>query len=465
MTLITSDGQRLSTSLAALAHEGQGWRTDLSGQPGSVVELRFDPAEKRDSHGRWTSGAAPAIEKITEPIGREGARGNSRAVSHDEFQRIAAEGRDRLHAIQGAQWSTRGLDQGWEDIKNRTYAEVQKSWGGATIDPRTGRELPQGADKYAMSVKPAGLDTTSVPEHASREQFSQAMDIARGKYGRQLAKGGSYLGIFHDDDLNRIDIDPVTVLDSLDDVESVGAYTHAIGGAYHFKSGDGFWPPHVEEGVQMSNETTHWAGPGQWRSYADSVQHGFDDSEDEDTGSEEGGLLGQLDMAGDASSIIGQLLDLAHTEAWRREARGPGGQWTSSSGSTARRSWADGPRGNPNLQAGMARHAQHQAMQNRQAAQNSVAERIAEEKARKALEEARAEVSRATRELKETAKTEETQKHRTKLAVHALLVVGGALLAAVLAHFDVSPVLAAMSTAFPLLAAELTDWKKKLLWT
>jgi hypothetical protein len=39
----------------------------------------------------------------------------------------------------------------------------------------------------------------------------------------------------------------VLVVNNLDDVESVGAYTHAIGGAYHFQSGDGFWPPHIAD--------------------------------------------------------------------------------------------------------------------------------------------------------------------------------------------------------------------------
>jgi hypothetical protein len=248
-----------------------------------------EDARLRDGHGRFAREAGGPAEKVTEPIGMEGARGNSRAVSHQEFQRTAAEGRDRLHAIQGAAWSTKGLDAGWEGIKARTFAEVQKPWGGATVDPRTGKDLPQGADKFAMSVKPSGLDTTSVDEHASAGQFSQAMDAARAKYGSQLAKGGSYLGIFHDDDLGRIDIDPVTVLDTQAEVESIGAWTHAIGGAYRFSDGNGYWPPHVETGAQMSTEDEqhHWAGPGQWHSQAVAVQRPHDEPEPEDTAPED----------------------------------------------------------------------------------------------------------------------------------------------------------------------------------
>jgi hypothetical protein len=73
------------------------------------------------------------------------------------------------------------------------------------------------------------------------------MDIARGKYARALARGGTYLGIFHDDDNARIDIDPVTIVATPRDVESIGACTHAIGGAYHFATGNGYFPPHVPD--------------------------------------------------------------------------------------------------------------------------------------------------------------------------------------------------------------------------
>jgi hypothetical protein len=274
-----------------------------------ILDFRFDPLERRDERGRWTRG--DVIEKIVEPIGIEGARGNSRAVSHEEFQHLAGEGRDRLHEIQHRPWSTAGLDEHWPQVKERTWREVQKSWGGATVDPRTGKDLPQGADKWAMSIKPTGLDTTSISEHASRAEFDEAMNVAQAKYHNQLTKGGSYLGIFHDDDLNRIDIDPVTVLDSLREVETIGAYTHAIGGAYKFSDGNGYWPPHVAEGASMSNESVHFEGPGQWRSQADAIQAPHDEPEDEE-GDDETPLLSA------------QILQFA---AWEHELRGPHGEW------------------------------------------------------------------------------------------------------------------------------------------
>ena len=195
-------------------------------------------------------------------------------------------------------------------------------------------------------------------------EFDEAMNIALAKYGKQLAKGGSYLGVFHDDDLNRIDIDPVTVLDSLREVETIGAYTHAIGGAYHFASGDGFWPPHVpENAAAMSNPGSghHFRGPGHWHSQAVAVQQPHDEpedtqpDEDEDTEPPTDGIAAQAtDLAwtraqhvalivtpaeqaggisGQAAALaggIGAQLELAGggwRDAWRTELRGPHGEW------------------------------------------------------------------------------------------------------------------------------------------
>lgn len=190
----------------------------------------------------------------------------------------------------------------------------------------------------------------------------------------------------------------------------------------------------------------------------------------EDYGSEEGGstvtqlglaggdgILGQLDLAG---GLIGQLLDFAvGNEAWRKEKRNAHGQWTrgGASGAVAKR-MATAQLMNP----GMQRTTMHRVQANRAAAQQAVASRLAEEHARRALDEAKSEVERVTRELQEQAHTEEQRKHRVKLAVHAVLVIGGAVLAAIMAHYDISPVVAAFAGAMPLLGMELTDWKKKL---
>lgn len=142
----------------------------------------------------------------------------------------------------------KGLDDNWASIKASAYGEVKKSWGGATIDSHTGKALPDGADQYALTVKGKGHETVSVPENATRAQFDAAMDKAKETFRPILEREGHHLGVFHDDVHKRIDIDPVIVTPNRADVDTIGAASHSIGGAYNFKDGNGYWPPHVSEG-------------------------------------------------------------------------------------------------------------------------------------------------------------------------------------------------------------------------
>jgi len=140
---------------------------------------------------------------------------------------------------------TTGLDSKLAKLKEETYAEVQSEWGGATIDSHTGEPLPQGANKFAITVKDPGNDTVSIPIGATREQFDAAMDQAIEAFRPVLEREGHHLGVFRDDDVGRIDFDPVVVLDNRADVDTIGAASRSIGGAYNFSDGNGYWPPHV----------------------------------------------------------------------------------------------------------------------------------------------------------------------------------------------------------------------------
>ena len=190
--------------------------------------------------GRFTSGHFPPITKAE-------ARGDSRPVSHEEFQRLARIGQGQLDAFKTRSSPHSGLDDHWDQIKRDGYEEVRKSWGGATIDSHTGQALPQGAHAYAITVKDVGAKTVSVHEHATFEEFSAAMDVAKGRFSHVLQRESHYLGLFHDDENKRIDIDPVLVVTKREDVDTIGAASHAIGGAYNFADGNGYWPPHVAE--------------------------------------------------------------------------------------------------------------------------------------------------------------------------------------------------------------------------
>ncbi len=275
-----------------------------------AVELAVWEHELRDSHGRWTRDSwgsradplAPAAQhgpgtrskRIRPVITAAEARGNSRPVSFEEFQHLAAIGNRQIDQMKRDSSPATGLDEHWGEIKAATFARAQLPWGGATIDSHTGEALPDGADKYALSVKPAHMHTVSVPEDAGFDEFSDAMNHAKSLFRPALERRSFYLGVFHDDENNRIDIDPVVVVDTPDEVETIGSYTRAIGGAYHFKTGDGYWPPHVAGGADMaSQEPWHWKGPGQWRTNADEVQ----DPEPEEEPEEPGTVTQQIQMA------------------------------------------------------------------------------------------------------------------------------------------------------------------------
>lgn len=194
-------------------------------------------------------------------ISENEARGNSRPVTSDEYQSLAQKGAAYLSATEKKK-STAGIDKNWNEVKDRAYDVAKEPWGGATINSHTGTFIGDsandvarktaasqgqgfGTDRYGITVKQPGQDSVSMPTNVSREQFHAHMDEARSKFP-QIANRGGHLGVFHDADEGRIDIDPVHVVRTPTQVEQVGAATHAVGGAYHFASGNGYFPPHVK---------------------------------------------------------------------------------------------------------------------------------------------------------------------------------------------------------------------------
>src|SRR5204862_7128085 len=106
--------------------------------------------------------------------------------------------------------------------------------------------LQTNAELYALTVKAPGQDTVTIPEDASPAYFAAAMAEARTRFEPQLSRAQHYLGVFHDDADHRIDIDPVLVVRSPNEVDAIGPYTHAVGGAYNFATRHGYFPPHVQ---------------------------------------------------------------------------------------------------------------------------------------------------------------------------------------------------------------------------
>jgi hypothetical protein len=215
--------------------------------------------------------AAPVVERGQDYrlIGEDEARGDSRPVSEDEFHQIAQRGRSRYRSMTNNKQTTQGLNDHWDDIKHHAYQATREPWGGATYNTRTGQPIKSDADIYAMTVRPTGEHhPISVPLDAPEHEFHAAMDHARDKWGEHLANRGHHLGVFHDVDEKRIDIDPVVLLDNKKQVEEIGAYKGSVGGAYHFKSGNGFWPPHVQGFRSHSNRKTAATEPFNPHGYA-----------------------------------------------------------------------------------------------------------------------------------------------------------------------------------------------------
>jgi hypothetical protein len=176
----------------------------------------------------------------------------SPAVSSAEFQQHAKRGEAKIAKMKGDASPPSALEGAeFKRLTDEAYDSTRQPWGGLTVDAHTGKHVAPDLDAYALTMRDPTHPSVHIDPKASREDFDNAMDEARKRFAEELSRPGAHLGVFYDEDTNSIDIDPVLVTDSLSDVHDIGAFTHAVGGAYHFKSGDGYWPPHVEETKKM----------------------------------------------------------------------------------------------------------------------------------------------------------------------------------------------------------------------
>lgn len=218
--------------------------------PGETV-----PEGNPDATAREALDAAGLTE--VEPLTREQFSNpdtpRTREVTPQEYTVLALRGKERLdsflenatpHALEG---------NTWDEVKSQGWDSVQEEWGGATFDAHTGQVVTGEDDAYAITFRPPGVDTVSVPIGSSQEDFDAAMETALQRFGGEenspLWTENAHIGVFRNDDTGNYEIDPVLVMDNLDDVEAIGAYSGSEGGAYNFKDGLGYWPPYVAEGA------------------------------------------------------------------------------------------------------------------------------------------------------------------------------------------------------------------------
>jgi hypothetical protein len=388
--------------ITALEEDGAPEIEQYASPADDAIELRFNPAELRDTRGRWT---------------RFGGVGDAADVM----------------------------------MKNREGFSVSVRSGG---EPVTGYMVAQTDHTHTY---PEDI----LDDHA---RLTRAIDDMLVKEKAAFAgRGDVYLGGWVHD--GKLWLEPSDNIASRDEAESEGRGRNQIAiwdvdnGEEIQTGGSGGGQIYEHANPQDHNGTDPGELRGPARGAAAGIRGGAGFGPDGGAGDgvSMDTIVDQLDLSG-TEGIIGQLIDLAgRTPAWVHEKRDAHGQWARGSGgpmASARRS--------ASMTVGTARPLMQQAQANRAGAQTAVAQRVAEEKARQALDAARQELDKTRKELEENARSAENQKHRTKLAVHALLVTAGAILAAIMAHYDISPVLAAFAGAGPLLGIELTDWRKKL---
>jgi 2'-5' RNA ligase len=225
------------------------WRASVAPTPATRVATRLfggKPDQPRADDGKWTDGMGDKPDKGYGKITPGEARGDSKQVTPQEFDALAERGKEHYERLLADKRPTTAFDDDdkWATIRSGAFDAAQKSWGGQTIDPETGRAIERSTG-YSLEVRAPGEKQLSVPEDADEATFNAMMDKAREEYADKLEGSEVYLGVFRDDDNNRIDFDPVTIVVTTAEVDALGAYTHAVGGAYDFSTGNGHFPPHV----------------------------------------------------------------------------------------------------------------------------------------------------------------------------------------------------------------------------
>lgn len=219
--------------------------------------MTFNPKELRGPDGKWVHFPVMHASDLSTPDARR-----SPTVTPEEFQKHAQRGAEKVAALDKGRTAPMALvGNQWDQITSRAFHESRDPWGGITVDAHTGEEVSPTADAYALTVRDPGMESVHIDPKAGRDEFEKGMKTARKRYAKILSRPGSHLGVFHDADTGSIDIDPVLVTSKLEDVHDIGAFTHAVGGAYHFKSGDGYWPPHVPDKEKDMSKTRTYQTP------------------------------------------------------------------------------------------------------------------------------------------------------------------------------------------------------------
>jgi hypothetical protein len=118
----------------------------------------------------------------------------------------------------------------WQEILTR----LREPWGGVTLNQQ--RQLVEPTDGYAVTVNPGR--PILLPMWTSTAQLAISWSLAR------MAWPDGMIGIFHDDDRDDIEIDPIVIVATRTEVDRLALDFPAVreGGAYEFATGNGYFP-------------------------------------------------------------------------------------------------------------------------------------------------------------------------------------------------------------------------------
>lgn len=173
----------------------------------------------------------------------------SPAVTREEFMEFHDAGKAKYDELRAEKAEPDAIidDNSFRTLVDDAYNNTRGVWDGETYNAKTGEKVAKDADAYVLSIRDKGVDSVTISPNASKEEFAEAMEEARKRFADTLTTKDAHLGVFNDGDTGMIDIDPVYITDKLQTAQELGAYTRATGGAFHIKSGDGYWPPHVAD--------------------------------------------------------------------------------------------------------------------------------------------------------------------------------------------------------------------------
>lgn len=171
-----------------------------------------------------------------EPITAAEARGDSPAMPQEALDALASLGetilqrRDIRPAV------------GNMSVAQRAWEALQTPWGGATINVSGPiAHLVTLDTGYAVSIG----ESAHLPLDASVTDIESAITKVSGDT--------THVGVFRDEDLQRIDVDPVFIARDAIGAYAVGVARHATGGAYNFATGNALWIPHLADSVSVAS--------------------------------------------------------------------------------------------------------------------------------------------------------------------------------------------------------------------